>query len=107
MKTCPQCKQIIKSSRTIRQNSFWWLCMTIIGNELGYTPEEMSLLIKDHFKWYSEVVNKKTGGVIKNYESSADWSKEVFTGRTETLIQFAAEHDIYIQTPKEFWGENC
>lgn len=106
MNICPQCKQVIKTSRTVKQNSYWWVCMTIMGNELGYTPEEMSIVIKDHFKWYHEVINQKTGEVLKDYESSADWTKEVFAMRTNTLIRFASEHDIYIESPEEFFFSN-
>lgn len=104
MKFCETCKQPIKTSRTIKQNAYYWLCMTIIGNALGYTPEEASETIKLHHKWYKEVVNKLTGEVVVSLESSADWTKEVFAMRTDTLIRFASERDIYIESPEEFFS---
>ncbi len=102
---CPTCKQEIKDRRSLNQNSYWWVCMTIIGNELGYTPQEISVLIKDNFHWYSQVVNKKTGEILKDYESSSSWSKHQFAINTELLIQFAGEHGIRIQTPEEFFSQ--
>jgi len=104
MNICPQCKQVIKTSRTDKQNRYWWVCMTVIGDELGNTPEEQSKIIKLHFEWY-QLSATKDGKEIYEFESSADWSKEVFTARTETLIQFAAELGIYIQTPQEFMNQ--
>jgi len=102
---CQTCKQEIKTNRSQQQNKYWWVCMTVIGDELGYLPEEVSILIKDKFHWYEEVVNKKTGEVLKDYQSSAKWDKELFSARTETLIQFASELGILIQTPEEFYNQ--
>lgn len=79
--------------------------MTIIGNELGYTPAQMSLLIKDHFNWFEEFPNRKTGEVHKIYESSADWSKKRFAINTELVLRFAAEYNIKLLTPEEFFNQ--
>lgn len=96
---CKTCGQEIKASRTAQQNRYYWKCISLIAEHLGYTPEEMSVVIKDHFNWYETIGN--TG--LKNYESSAKWSKDVFAQRTETIIQFAAECGVVIQTPEEFF----
>jgi len=103
MKICPQCKQVIKTNRTNQQNSYYWVCMTTLGNELGYTPEEMSDVIKLHFKWY-KTIKDKDGNEVVSLESSTEWSKEVFAMRTETIIQFGAENGIYISTPEEYFN---
>lgn len=78
--------------------------MTTLGNELGYTPEEMSDVIKLHFKWY-KTIKDKDGNEIVSLESSTEWSKELFSMRTETIIQFGAENGIVIQTPEEFFNQ--
>lgn len=104
MKICPQCKQVIKTNRTNQQNSYYWVCMTTLGNELGNTPEEQSEIIKLHFKWY-KTLKDKDGNEVISLESSADWDKELFSMRTETIIQFAAELGIYLMTPQEFFNQ--
>jgi hypothetical protein len=102
---CPQCHQEIDESRTTAQNNYWWKCMTIIGDELGYRPYEISTLLKDEFGWFDLVVNKKTGAGLKAYESSANWSKKQFSINTEILIQWANEHGIRVETPEEFYNK--
>lgn len=99
---CSNCNKPIARSRA--QNDYWWVCMTILANEIGYTKEQISILIKNHFKWYTEFVNKKTGEVLKEYQSSANWNKKEFSENTEHLLRFAWEHGIQIQTPEEFFN---
>lgn len=38
-----------KRHRTIKQNAYYWTCLSIIGNELGYTKEEMHSTFKAMF----------------------------------------------------------
>lgn len=104
MTICPVCNNKIEP-RSLNQNNYWWLCMSIIGKEVGYTAEQMSLLIKEQFNWYEEFPNRKTGEVHKIYESSAKWSKKQFAINTELVLQFASDYNIKLLTPEEFFNQ--
>lgn len=99
---CDNCGK--KITRSNAQNRYWWKCMSILANELGYTPDQMSLLVKDYFKWYEEFVNKRTGEVFKVYQSSADWNKQKFSENTEHLLRFGDEQGIHLLTPEEYFN---
>jgi len=93
-----------KDIRTLQQNKYFHKCCTLLGEEFGYTTEEMKVLLKEEFGMYDEVVNKKTGEVLKNWKSTAQLTKKEFSELTENLIRFAGEHGVRILTPEEFFN---
>ena len=94
----------IPESRTVRQNKYYWVCIGLLAEHLGYTKEEMSILFKDHIKLYEEFANRETGEVMKCYKSTTNLNKKEFSELTESLLQFAAEQGVVIQTPSEYYG---
>ena len=92
--------------RSGKQNRYWWLCMEIMGKEIGYKKKAMSTEIKKHFHWYETHTNKKTGEVEKDFESSRDWSKKEFSDNIDQLILLAADYGITLPDPKEYFNEN-
>lgn len=92
-----------KDIRTLQQNKYFHKCCSILGNEIGYTVEEMKVILKKEFGMYDEVHDKKTGEVLINWKSTADLTKKDFAELTENLLRFAAEQGVVIQTPEEFF----
>lgn len=79
-----------KKHRSAEQNKWYWACVTIIANELGYQKDEMHEIIK--FKFLKgEKVDEKSGEVFEYLRSSADLSTTEFSVFMENLIQWAIQ----------------
>jgi hypothetical protein len=79
-----------RSHRSDKQNRLWWLYMTILSNEIGYTKEEIHEICK--FKFLKrEKVDETTGEVLEYLGSTAKLNKSDFADMTSDLIQWAAE----------------
>ena len=103
MNICPYCNQEKKEDRSNQQNRYWWKAMEILGDELGYTRNEMSIVVKNHFNWYTIV--DIDGVKEKDWESSAEWSKIQFSINTELLLRFAYSMGVHMQTPEEYFNQ--
>ena len=92
--------QKLKSHRSIQQNRYWWLAMTILGNELGYSKEETHELMK--FKFLkSERVIEKTGEILEYIESTTTLGKSDFADMVTDMVRWAASMGIVIPLPGE------
>jgi hypothetical protein len=87
-----------KSKRTVEQNRLWWVYMTIMGNELGYTKDEMHE-IAGYKLLKAERVNEKTGEVFEYIEKTSKLSKSEFSQVVDFLIIWAAEMKIELHRP--------
>lgn len=88
-------------SRSSEQNKWYWACVTIIGNELGYERNQMHEIIKYRFL-KSEAVDKKTGEVFEYLKSSAELTTTEFTEFMDGLIRWSAEtFNIVLPMPNE------
>jgi hypothetical protein len=56
-------------NRSTQQNRYYWMLVTIIANELGYSREEMHSIIGYKFL-KREKVDEKTGEVFEYIEST-------------------------------------
>lgn len=90
-----------KKHRSVEQNRWYWACVTIIANELGYRKDEMHEIIK--FKFLkSERVDEKSGEVFEYLRSSADLSTTEFSVFMDNLIQWSSEtFNIKLPLPNE------
>lgn len=93
--------QKLKSSRSLQQNRLWWLYVTIIAKEIGYTKEELHEILK--FKFLKrEKVDEKTGEVFEYLESTTKLGKSDFADMVNDLIQWSAEtFGISLPLPNE------
>lgn len=93
--------QKLKSTRSLQQNRLWWLYMTIISKEIGYTKEEIHEICK--FKFLKrEKVDEITGEVFPYLESTTKLSKSDFADMVNDLIQWSAEtFGISLPLPNE------
>jgi hypothetical protein len=93
--------QKLKSIRSHQQNRLWWLYMTILSNDTGYTKDEIHEICKFKFLKRSKVV-EKTGEVLEYIESTAKLNKSEFADMVSELIRWSAESlDIVLPLPNE------
>lgn len=90
----------LKSKRSIQQNRYWWLAMTILGNELGYSKEETHELMKFKFLKRERVI-EKTGEILEYIESTTTLSKSDFADMVTDMVRWAASMGIVIPLPGE------
>lgn len=92
--------QKLKSHRSVQQNRYWWLAMTILGNELGYSREETHELMKFKFLKRERVI-EKTGEILEYIESTTTLSKSDFADMVTDMVRWAASMGIVIPLPGE------
>lgn len=98
-----------KSKRNLNANSYYWVCLTVLGDELGYTKEEMHALFGNMFrKHVVGMPNKNTGEIIdvEFIESTAAMSKGRFAEYVDQVIRWAAEMGVILLTPEEFYNDH-
>ena len=78
----------LKSKRSIQQNRYWRLAMTILGNELGYSKEETHQLMKFKFLKRERVV-ERTGEILEYIESTTTLSKNDFADMVTEMVRWA------------------
>lgn len=81
---------IVKSNRSQQQNRLWWLYMTILSKEIGYTKEETHDICKFKFLKREKVI-EATGEILPYLQSTTKLSKSEFSDMTSELIRWAAE----------------
>ncbi len=82
--------QKLKSTRSLQQNRLWWLYVTIISKEIGYSKEEFHEILKYKFL-KREKVFEKTGEIFEYIGSTAKLSKTEFADMVTNLIRWSAE----------------
>ena len=87
-------------NRSIQQNRYYWACLTLIGEVLGYRKEEVADIVK--FKFLKrEMVNETTGEVFEYLKSTTELTTTEFATYMDEIIQFAAEMNIVLPQPNE------
>ena len=91
----------LKSTRSQQQNKYWWVMMTILSHDLGYTKEEMHEIAK--FKFLKrEKVDEHTGEIFEYLTSTTKLTKSEFADMTSEMIRWSAEtFGIVIPLPNE------
>lgn len=93
--------QKLKSTRSLQQNRLWWLYMTLLSKDLGYSKDEMHEICKFKFLM-REKVHEPTGEIFKYLGSTATLSKSDFADMVTDLIRWAAEcFNIVLPLPGE------
>lgn len=76
--------------RSSQQNRWWWACVTVLSNELGYTKDQMHEICKYKFL-KRELVDEKTGEVFEYLKSTTELTTTEFSTLIESLIQWSNE----------------
>lgn len=76
--------------RSTQQNRWWWSCVTVLSNHLGYSKDQMHEICKYKFL-KREFVDEKTGEVFEYLKSTTELTTTEFSVLIESLIQWSAE----------------
>jgi hypothetical protein len=85
--------------RSLAQNNYYWSCITLIGEELGYTKEELHEIMLDMFApimTYRDLNNKPKQRKIRSSEMSTKEMSEYMNH----IDRFAAEQNIILPQPE-------
>lgn len=94
---------IVRKKRRVRseqQNKYWWVCMGLLGKEIGYTKQEIHEIAKFKFLKREKVI-EKTGEVVEYLASTTQLTKSEFAEVTDHLIRWAAEMGIVLPAPNQ------
>ena len=90
-----------KKHRSVQQNRYYWLIVTMMAEYTGFTKDEMHLVLKSRFL-KAEKVNVETGAVFEYVKSSAGLSTVEAEEYYDQVRQFASEEfGINIPLPNE------
>jgi hypothetical protein len=90
-----------KKSRSIQQNRYYFACLKIVGDHLGYSKEEMHDIVKMKFL-KGEKVNEATGEVFEYLKSTTELTTTEFMEFMDSFIRWAAESfSIVLPDPNE------
>lgn len=89
------------AKRSDRQNRYWWVLVTILSNDLGYTKEEMHEILKYKFL-KREKVDERTGLVMEYLGSTTELNKMEFADMITDLRRWSEQDlNIYLPEPNE------
>ena len=90
-----------RKHRSVQQNRYYWLIVTMMADYTGFTKDEMHSVLKSRFL-KSEKVNTETGAVFEYVKSSAGLSTVEAEEYYDQVRQFASEEfGINIPLPNE------
>jgi len=91
----------IKKDRTNQQNAFFWVLMTILGEEIGMTKEQAHDVMCYKFL-QEEEVNEKTGECFTRIKGTRELSKfDMMKFIDQIIIYCADELHIILPSPGE------
>ena len=93
-----------KKNRTLAQNKLMWLWLTCIGDDIGYTPEEMYDIMVD--KLLPDEYIEYGGKQIKKNKSTSRLNTKEFTVFLEHMDRWAvSEMGIVLPSPEDLYYE--
>lgn len=91
-----------KKNRSLQQNKYMWKCLQIIGDELGYTPEELHEAIK--FKFLGTETRKTIfGQEYETVRSTTGLTTKEFAEHMDKIQAFAMSQSIVLPQP-DYYG---
>jgi hypothetical protein len=89
-----------KKNRSLAQNKLYFMWMKIIGDEIGYTSEEIHAIMADRFLTTEFV--EYGGNKIKRDKSTSKLNTKEFTEYLESIDRWAAgEMGIVLPSPED------
>ncbi len=83
--------------RSNQQNRLWWAWMTILGDELGHSSQDMNEMLKYKYLLFEETIEGETHQVLK---STSTLTKKEFNKLTNDVF-FWANDTFNINLPNE------
>ena len=90
-----------KPKRSVSQNRLYWRYIDILAKEVGYSKDEMSLLLRNKFLQKAELVTKE-GEVISQIPSTTELNVLEFVDYLWEIDMFAAEFGITLPRTGDF-----
>ncbi len=90
-----------RNYRSIYQNRLWWLYVTILSNEIGYTKEEMHEICKYKFL-KKDKVDERTGEIYQFIGSTTELTRTEFAEMVDNVVRWASQtFGIVLPMPNE------
>ena len=94
---------LIQNSRSLRQNSYYWLCLETIANHTGHSPDELHRLFKGKFLPSKNM--KWRGTDYRMAKSTTELTKGEMAGYMREIEKEAGEMGIELPDPKDYTPE--
>ena len=85
--------------RSLSQNAYYWMCLGIIGDYLGYHRNEIH---EEMIRMFSPIITYRRldGKPQQQHQRTSDMSVKEMTRHIELMIQFASEQNIILPEPE-------
>lgn len=90
-----------KKHRSVQQNRYYWMAVTMLSDHTGFTKDEMAAILKQKFLKTTKV-NEDSGAVYEYVKSTTELTTTEFMDYVADIQRFASEEfDIFIPDPGE------
>lgn len=79
-----------KKHRSVQQNRYYWLIVTMLSEHTGFTREELHQILKQRFL-KTEKVHEDTGAIYEYTRSTTELTTIEYEDYLESVRRFAAE----------------
>lgn len=86
-----------KKHRSVQQNRYYWLIVSMLSEHTGFTKEECHEILKQRFL-KTEKVHEDTGAIYEYTKSTTELTTSEYEDYLESVRRFAAE-DFSIELP--------
>lgn len=94
---------LIQNKRSLRQNSYYWLCLELIANHTGNTPDELHRIFKGKFL---PTKNVKWRGIdYRMAKSTTELTKGEMVAYLNEIIREAGELGVELPSPDNYQPE--
>lgn len=93
-----------KMTRSDKQNKLYWMWAKLIGDELGYTKDEVHVLLGDKFLEKITVEGKHK--TIEQIPSTTSLKVSEFTEYLSEIDHFMAEYGITLPHPEDLYYDS-
>ena len=76
--------KVLPKTRSASQNNYYWIIIKQVAKEIGYTPDEMHNVVKEHFK----------------IKSTKELEQDEFSDFIDRLIRYFAQLGFPVEDPR-------
>jgi hypothetical protein len=90
-----------KKHRSVQQNRYYWLIVTMLSDHTGFTKDELHAILKSKFL-RTEKASEQSGLIYEYIKSTTELTTVEYMDYLESVRQFAVEEfDIQLPEPNE------
>ncbi len=94
-------------TRSQQQNALYWSWVTLLGNEIGYSKTECSLLLQDRFLGRDEFTNQAGTVEVSQIRSTKKLKVKEFAEYLEKIEIFSAQELSYqLPRPEDLYWQS-